>query len=144
MRVVAWWFRIVGAFYLLLGVANLYGVLGDHSLVASSLPYPASDDVVRAFAHGWSPFAFELVAIGTFALWASLNPARHLTAVWVIVWLSLFHGIADDLYLIANGFDATQYAAFSLLHVAIIVSGILVARRAGRAEAVPAAAPAPA
>ncbi|MCU0504031.1 MAG: BphX family protein [Anaerolineae bacterium] len=131
MKKLKWWFIIVGAFYLLLGIMNMYGILVDPALFAGNLPYPADPPVVKAFVDGWSPFAFEVVGLGTFMLWAARNPRKYLGAVWLIVWLELLHGVLDDIYLIANGFNAGGYVAFIVVHLIIIVTGVLFARQAG-------------
>ncbi len=78
MKKLKWWFIIVGAFYLLLGLMNLYGMFVNHAFFANNLPYPADAAVVKAFVDGWSPFAFEVVGLGTFMLWAARNP-RHIS-----------------------------------------------------------------
>lgn len=130
MKKLTWWFRIVGGFYLLLGVMNLYGTFVDPALFAGNLPYPATDGVVKAFVDGWSPFAFEIVGIATFMLWASRDPRKYLGAVWLLVWLEFVHGVLDDIYLIANGFDAVGYIIFIIIHLVIIVTGVMVARQA--------------
>jgi hypothetical protein len=130
MKRIKWWFLIIGAFYLLLAIMNMYGTFVNPALFAGNLPYPADAPVVRAFVHGWSPFAFEIVGLATFMLWASRNPRKYLGAVWLIVWLELLHGVVDDIYLIANGFSAVGYIPFIGVHLIIIVTGILFARHA--------------
>ena len=79
---------------------------------------------------GWSPFAFKVVGLGTFMLWAAPKPRKYLGAVWLIVWLELLHGVVNDIYLIANGFSAGGYIPFIVIHLIIIVTGVLFARRA--------------
>lgn len=135
MKRLKWWFIVVGAFYFLLGIANMFGTFVNPSFFASNLPYPADPPIVRAFVHGWSPFAFEIVGLGTFMLWASRNPRRYLGAAWLIVWLELLHGVVDDIYLIANGFSAAGYIPFIAVHLIIIITGILFARQAERETA---------
>jgi hypothetical protein len=130
MKKLKWWFIVVGGVYSLLGIMNLYGTFVDATLFAGNLPYPAEPAVVKAFVHGWSPFAFEVVGLGTFMLWAARNPRRYLGAVWLIVWLELLHGVLDDIYLIANGFSAGGYIAFIVIHLIIIVTGVLFGRHA--------------
>ncbi|MDE3089744.1 MAG: BphX family protein [Chloroflexota bacterium] len=127
-----WWFRIYGALYLLLGVMNLYFVLFNAPGMGDTLtPAMAKDPLaVLAFTDGWSPFAFEMFGIGTFLLWASRNPLRNVSVVWFAIWLELLHGLVDDWYLVARGYDVTQYIAFSVLHIVIIVTGIIFARQA--------------
>ncbi len=39
------------------------------------------------------------------------------------------HGVVDDVYLIAKGFSAAAYTAFSVIHI-IIVTGVMFARQA--------------
>ena len=130
MKKLTWWFRIVGGFYLLLAIMNMYGTFVNQAFFAQILPFPASDQVVKAFVIGWSPFAFEIVGLGTFMLWASRNAGKYLGAVWLIVWLELLHGVVDDVYLIANGFSAAEYIPFIVIHVIIIVTGIWAVRQA--------------
>ena len=132
MRKLKWWFVIVGAFYLLLAVMNMYFVLINPSGMSSMVKFPfaVTPDTTQAFVDGWSPFAFEVLGIGTFMLWASRNPRRYLGAVWLLVWLELLHGVLDDIYLIARGYDAVGYLIFIAIHLAIIVTGVLFARQA--------------
>lgn len=132
MKKLTWWFRIVGAFYLLLALMNMYFVLIDPNAIGSmtAFPFPTTADTVQAFIDGWSPFAFEILGIATFMLWASRNPRRYLGAVWLLVWLELLHGVADDIYLIARGYDTGGYIAFIVIHLLIIVTGVLFVREA--------------
>ncbi|MEI2691995.1 MAG: BphX family protein [Anaerolineae bacterium] len=136
MKKLTWWFRIVGVFYLLLAVMNLYFVLINPAAMASSVafPFPVTPDTTQAFVDGWSPFAFEVFGIATFALWASRNPRRYLGAAWLLVWLEFVHGVLDDIYLIARGYDAVGYAVFIAVHLIIIATGVW-ATRAAEAEA---------
>ena len=39
MNKLKWWFRIVGAFYLLLGIANMVGTFVYPAFFAGNLPY---------------------------------------------------------------------------------------------------------
>ena len=130
MKKVVWWFRIVGAFYSLLAVVNLYGVFVNPAVFASSMPF--TGEALQAFIDGWSPFAFEVLGIGTFALWASRAPGRYLGAVWLLVWLEFTHGVLDDIYLISRGYDTVGYLIFIVVHLLIIGSGVWAVRAAER------------
>lgn len=132
MKKLKWWFIGVGVFYLLLAAMNLYFVLLNPSFVEGSIkfPFPTTSDTIQAFVDGWSPFAFEVFAIATFCLWAARSPRRYIGAVWLLVWLELWHGIVDDLYLIARGYSAVNYIAFIVVHLIIIVTGVWAARAA--------------
>ncbi|MBM4460418.1 MAG: hypothetical protein FJ011_22100 [Chloroflexi bacterium] len=137
MKKLTWWFRIVGVFYLLLALMNLYFVLINPAGMTSmaAFPFPVTPDTTQAFVDGWSPFAFEIFGIATFALWASRNPRRNLGAAWLLVWLEFTHGVLDDIYLIARGYDAVGYAVFIAIHLIIIATGVLFARQAEREAA---------
>lgn len=130
MNKLKWWFRIVGAFYLLLALLNMYGMFVNPEFFKGTIPYSTDDLVVRAFMDGWSPFAFEILGIATFMLWASRNPRKYLGAVWLLVWLELLHGVVDDLFLISRGYQASFYLVFIAVHLTIIITGILFARQA--------------
>jgi hypothetical protein len=132
MKKLKWWFIVVGAFYSLLALMNLYFVLIDPAFAGTMItfPFPTTADTIQAFVDGWSPFAFEVFGLGTFMLWASRNPRRYLGAVWLLVWLEFTHGVLDDIYLIARGYDAVGYLVFIAIHLAIIVTGVLFARQA--------------
>lgn len=132
MKKLTWWFRIVGAFYLLLALMNMYFVLLNPAGMSSMtpFPFPVTPDTTQAFVDGWSPFAFEILGIATFMLWASRNPRRYLGAVWLLVWLELLHGVLDDIYLIARGYDMVGYLVFIVIHLAIIVTGVVFGRQA--------------
>src|SRR3990170_6783994 len=77
MTKLKWWFRIVGGLYLLLAVLNMYGTFVNPAFFAQALPFPADQNVVKAFVVGWSPFAFEVVGIATFMLWGARRPPPH-------------------------------------------------------------------
>ncbi len=130
MKKLVWWFRIVGAFYLLLGVGNLYGVFAAPASIITGTPLPIDANGVRIAADMWSAFAFEIFAIGTFLLWASRNPQKYVNVVWFAVWLQIFHGVLDDVFLISRGYDATGYIIFTVIHLSIIVTGVMFARQA--------------
>lgn len=121
MKKLKWWFLILGMWYLLLSLMNLYmmflGGEQGQKLLIDSIPFPANEWVVRAFVDGWSPFLFDMIGIATFCLWASRSPRKYLGAVWLIVWLELLHGILDDMFLIARGYDAASYIGFSFIHL---------------------------
>ncbi len=129
MKKLTWWFRIVGAFYLLLGLMNLYGMFVNPDFFASNMPYVADAGMVRAFVEGWSPFAFEVVGIGTFLLWASRDARKFASVVWLIAWLEIWHGVIDDLYLISQGYSASGYLAFIAVHLLIAGLGITFVRQ---------------
>lgn len=132
MKKLQWWMRIVGAFYLLLTLMNFYGLFVNPQFYAGTLPPPLSTDplAIRAFSDAWLAFIMELMVTGAFLLWASREPLKHLTLVWLVVWFEVFRGIADDVFLITRGYDAMGYIGFIIVHLIIIVTGVMFARQA--------------
>jgi hypothetical protein len=128
MKQLTWWFRFMGVFYTLLGVINLYSVLVDPAYFESVVPSAWGSAAVQAFVDGWSPFAFEVIGIGTFCLWASRRPEKYVSTVWLLVWLELLHGVFDDTYLISRGYGVASYVAFIVVHFIIIGTGIRAVR----------------
>lgn len=142
MRKLQWWFRIVGVWYLLLFLMNIYIMfMGSQQYIADTMPFPADQWAVRAYVDGWSPFLFEMLGIATFALWASRKPAKHTSAALLLVWLEFMHGVLDDIFLIVRGYDAAGYIAFIAIHLLIIVTGFVFARQT-EAEVIASAQPA--
>ncbi len=125
-----WWFRIVGGFYVLVSLMNLYGVFVNPPFYAQILPYAASEAVLRAFTDAWMVFVFEFLGIGLFLLWASRDPLKNVSVVWLIVIIEALRGVLADLIWISRGFNPANYIVWIVIHVAIIVTGILFARQA--------------
>lgn len=131
MKKLQWWFRIVGVWYLLLGLMNIYMMfLGGTDYLVQNIPFPADEWAIRAFVDGWSPFLFEMFGIATFALWASRNPGKHISTALLLVWLEFTHGVLDDIFLIARGYDAAGYIGFIVIHLLIAGSGFVFASQA--------------
>lgn len=128
MNKLKWWFRIVGAFYLLLTLINLPGYF-DYELFAPFLPYTVGENAARAFADGWGYVLFETFGMGVFLLWASRNPLKNVNVVWLTIWLEIFHGIGYGAYLIAGGFAPMLQGGFIFVSLVIIITGILFARQ---------------
>lgn len=133
MNKLKWWFRIVGLFYLLLTLMNLYGLfLGGSQLFADTLPAPLNTDAlaVRAFSDAWMVFVFELGVLGAMALVASRDPAKNRIMAWVIIWAEVFRGILADAIWITRGYDAGSYSGFIVIHLVIVATGIMFLRQA--------------
>mgnify|MGYP001162082174 CR=1 FL=1 len=140
MKKLQWWFRIVGAFYLLLTLMNVYFLfLADGSqMLADTLPTPMNTEplAVRAFMDAWLVFVFELGVLGAMALVASRAPLQNKIMAWVIIWAEVFRGILADGIWIMRGYDAGSYIPFIVIHLIIIVTGILFVRQAEAETAV--------
>ncbi len=84
--------------------------------------------------HGLLDFSFmfglDLIVTGAFMLWASRDPLKNLSIVWLVVALEIVRGILDDLYMISKGYAAPFYIGFIVLHLTVIATGILSLRQA--------------
>lgn len=131
MRSLKWWFRIVGAIYVLLGLGFL------PALNAARLPQllpgfdaPTGGVAFRALLDYTLMFGLDLFVIGAFLLGATRAPQRYVPVVWLVIALEVVRGILDDLYMLARGYSAPLYVGFIVLHVIIIVTGIVSVRQA--------------
>ncbi len=130
MRSLKWWFRIVGAVYMLLGLGFL------PTLNAARLPQllpgfdaPTGGVAYRALLDYTLMFGLDLFVIGAFLLAAARAPQRYVPVVWLVIALEVVRGILDDLYMLARGYAAPIYLGFIVLHVIIIVTGIVSVRQ---------------
>jgi hypothetical protein len=133
MKKLQWWFRIVGVFYLVLTLMNIYALfLGGDQLFADTLPAPMNTDplAIRAFMDAWMVFVFELGVLGAVALVASQAPLKNHIMVWVIVGAEIFRGVVADAIWIAQGYAASSYIGFIVIHLVIIASGVIFLRQA--------------
>ena len=130
MTSLKWWLRIVGAFYLLLTLMNLWFLFFNPKVIGDQLPFPANDLTIRAFSDAWLTFILELGVIGAMMMYAARDPAKSIILVQTVIALEVVRGILDDIYLIARGYDLGGYLAFIVLHLIIIVTGVLFLRRA--------------
>jgi hypothetical protein len=127
MNKLKWWFRIVGAIYLLLGIGFV------PALNAARLPMMLLGvETSGVTYHGLLDFSFmfglDLIVTGVFMLWASRDPLNNLSIVWLVVALEIVRGILDDLYMISQGYAAPFYIGFIVLHLTIIITGVRFAR----------------
>jgi hypothetical protein len=128
-----WWFRVVGVFYLLLTLMNIYSLfLGGGQMFADTLPAPMNIDplAVRTFTDAWMVFVFELGVLGAMALYASRSPLQNKIMAWVIIWAEVFRGILADAIWIGRGYSAASYAIFIAIHIVIIATGVLFLKSA--------------
>lgn len=134
MKTLAWWFRIVGLVYVVLGVTFIPFI----NTTRVETLVPGFDGAVDGTAwNGFVDYLFmfglEEIVLGVFLIAvASLRPSRYAPLVWLLVAFSVIRGIGHDVYMIANGYSLVNNLVFIALHLAIIVSGVLIVRRARR------------
>ncbi len=138
------WMRVVGVFYLAMGLFNTPPVIEARlSAQYPNLGVPVDSIAARALIDTWFMFGLEVLVIGAALLYFSRDPIRHISLVWTVIGLELVRGIVDDLYLIARGYDSMIYPGWIIIHAFIIVTGLLAIRRARAAHSSDDSAPAP-
>ena len=136
MTRLTWWMRIVGGFYLLQFVMMVFvrapiRAVGPQGALAQA----AAGDLTASFlVDTWVTFGLEVGAIGAVLLIASHAPGQAIALVWAVIAIELARGIADDIYMLARGYDVTTYAIWIFLHTAVIVTGLLSLRNARSAD----------
>ncbi|MCB9341583.1 MAG: BphX family protein [Lewinellaceae bacterium] len=132
MRKLQWWMRIVGGFYLLLTLMNLYGLFSNPHFFKGNLPAPINTDelAVRSFTDAWMVFVFELGCIGAVLLWFSKNPMGNRGIIWLVILAEIFRGIVCDAIWITRGYNVASYVPFIIVHLVIIATGWWFLRQA--------------
>ena len=131
MNKLKWWFRIVGAVYVLLGVGFFPPI--NEARLPFMLPLDVAETTIayKAIVDWTFFFGLDMLVIGAFLLYASRDPLKHLNLVWLIVWLEAIRGVLADIYYIARGYASTPvYVGFIVFHLIIIATGIAAARAA--------------
>lgn len=118
------WMRIVGGFYLLLGVLNAPPLFVNRlGMQYPFLELAADHPAVMAIVDLWFVFGVESAVLGVMLLIAAAQPRRNVILVQLVLLLELSR-IAMDLFWISRGYyDAAPYAGWIVIHLLIIVSG---------------------
>lgn len=124
------WMRAVGGFYVFMGLFNTPPIIQARMPVQyPDLGVPVDSFPAQALIDVWFMFGLEVLVIGAALLWFSRDPLRHIALVWTVLVLELVRGIADDVYLIARGYDLVVYSIWIVIHLVVITTGMLSIRR---------------
>lgn len=134
MKQLSLWMKVVGALYVVnaifLVATYLIPALGEASVEARVAGADPANPLYDFALDTWLMFGLELLVVGAALLFASRSAwANRILAIAVIA-LELIRGIVDDLIWIASGYPPASYVGWILIHAAIVVTGILVLRRA--------------
>ncbi len=126
MQTLRWWLRIVGVFYVLQFVMNaivrapISAVGPKDALVMAS----AGDPLATFLVDTWITFGLEIGAIGVALVVASRIPEQAKVLVWTIIAIELARGIANDVYMIARGYNSTVFVIWIVIHTVVILTGL--------------------
>lgn len=135
MNGLTWWMRIVGVFYVLLGIQNLpFIIRGRLPTQYPGFDAPLDSIAAMALVDTWFLFGIEIGVVGVFLLYASRDAFRHRLLVYLVLALELFRGVLHDLHLVGRGYAVESfYLAFAAVHLVIIGTGLFFLRQARRA-----------
>jgi len=136
MKRLVWWFRITGVIYVVLGVSWLpFANAPKLEQVIPGFDGPVGGTAYNGFLDWMVVFGLEMIVVGVFLFVSSWKPLKNIPLVSLIIALSAVRGIADDVYMIAQGYPLASNLVFIALHSAIIITGVLFSRAARRADA---------
>lgn len=132
MTKLKWWMRIVGAFYILLGIQNTPPlVTGRLETQYPTLVAPVESVVVQGLIDMWFMFGVEMLVVGVMLIVAAKMPLRNKILVQTVLWLEIIRGVAIDVYWLTRGFYTNGfYIGFIVVHLIIIISGFIFLRQA--------------
>lgn len=136
MKPLTWWLRIVGALYLLEGIALSLAALLDPGAFAAmwaSAPAGTLDAIaIRGVKIAGLPGVLTWVLLGVMMWIFSRFPGRAGVLVVVVAAWELAVWLPVDLAALLNGFPVPRAFTLSAIHIIIGVSGILVLRLQSR------------
>ncbi len=131
------WMRAVGVLYLVLALPNLLLLVdpaGGLALKYPDLGLAPFSPVGRELGETWAMYGLDLAVIGVALLVFSRRPAAHVGLIWTVIGLDVVRGVADDIYDLARGGSVAFYVAFIVLHLAVVVTGVMLLRRRSSAR----------
>ena len=133
MKSMAWWFRAVGALYILLGSTFVPAInSGRVETLVPGFDGAEGGTAWSGFVDYLFMFGLEEIVLGAFLIAASFVPRWFTPLVLLVCVLSLVRGIGHDLYMIASGYSVLNNTIFIVMHLAIIATGLLLLRRLDR------------
>lgn len=126
-----WWMRIIGGFYLLLGVINTPPLMAARM----SVQYPFLELglehlTVKAILDLWFVFGAESAVLGFMLLVASAAPLHNKILVQMVLLLELVRIILDLFWIGRGYYGVAPYTIWIVFHAAIILSGWRLLRQA--------------
>ena len=125
------WMRVIGGFYIFLGMINT----PPFTAARMRVQYPTLDLelghlAVKAINDLWFMFGVETAVIGLMLFIASAAPVQNKILAQTVLLLELVRGILMDLYWLSRGYyDPVPYIAWIIIHLAIILSGWYLLRQ---------------
>lgn len=129
MKLLQWWMRLVGVFYLLYAGALLPFGTGPGKapeIVPFEQQFPQRMEDWQFF------FGLQLGLLGVVLLYSSQRPRDNVILVWLVVIQEAVRGVLGMIYYMSRGAPPSMFGALALAHLFVVGSGIDFARRAMR------------
>ncbi|MEX0761308.1 MAG: BphX family protein [Dehalococcoidia bacterium] len=127
------WMRIVGGFYIALGLFNTPLVIQSRlSAQYPDLGVAVDSAAAQALIDTWFMFGLEVLIIGAALLYFSRDAHRHIALAGTVLVLELVRGIVHDVYLLGRDYDPVIYGGWIMIHLVIIITGVFSVRQARR------------
>lgn len=131
MKKLQWWLRIVGGFYLLLGLSNMYVMFfTDGAGILAGSPFTVEASTIRVAIDFWSASAFSTLGGALFLLWASRRPIQYVQVAKYVAWLELTGLGSFALFGLMRGYDVALFSVFLVIHLLIAGTGFVFASQA--------------
>lgn len=140
-----WWMRIVGAFYLILFVGNVFLQVAPEIWVTEAVRAETPAESTRILVDTWVLFGLYQGVIGAALLFYARRPAEAMPVFWMVLGFEFFGGIVHDIYMIFRGYEGGMLVGlivWLVIHAIIIGTGFLALNRASQPVVEPASAPA--
>lgn len=130
MNKLKWWFRVVGGFYLLIGVPTVYFALFNPQALAASYGAITDELAVRVIAATNLTVGLGVVALGVMMFIAVREPGRVRFFVLTIAMLEFFQWIPYNVFaLLHRTSPASAAIPLLVLHVLFGITGIAFLRQ---------------
>lgn len=127
MKKLIWWLRIVGVWYLFLGVMNAAFVFFNPLVAAAGFfppTYSPDGRTIQAVNDAYLPSVFAFLVLGILMLYFSREPERGRIVVLIVALLELGAWIVTDLVWAAHAFALEFVIPFFTIHLVIGVTGL--------------------
>jgi hypothetical protein len=133
MKSLPWWMRAVGSLYIFVFLAAAVLRLpirgeGPAGILAAA---EAHDPTAIFILDTWTMFGLMMGAVGVGLLRFSREPDRAAALVWTVMGIELC-GIVTDIVKLSHGYVVGPPVVWMAIHAAVIVTGYLSVRGAGR------------
>lgn len=138
MNKLKWWLRIVGGWYLLIGLAGFFIPFFNPKLYAADLPPAYARNELAAMASIDMNFVVMLVflVLGTMMFVAARDPGRARFFIWAMICLEFFAYAVVNVIWTFRGWENTL--PILILHLIFGVTGIMFLRQTAAQSSQPA------